>query len=121
MKIKYFIIAVIVLVFLGTCSKFVIPSFGEYSTGERSGIVQKMTSKGMFVKTNEGELALEGIKSSNSKVSSTFEFSVKDQVVADSLVSYIGSRVKIFYTEYYHSWVFDGETNYRITKVELLK
>lgn len=122
MKIKFFISLIVIAAIVWPLSSFLIPTFGNVSEGERAGIVQKATSKGMFVKTNEGELALEGIKTgAQTSVSSVFDFSVKDQTVMDSLNAYMGKRVKVWYKEYWHVNTFDGETDYIVWKVEQIK
>lgn len=65
---------------------------GDYSDGERVGIVQKFSTKGLFVKTWEGEMLLGGLKkkttsttdseghahSSTSMIANTWDFTVED-------------------------------------------
>jgi hypothetical protein len=122
MKAKLIIALVVIAIIAIPLNNYLIPTFGDYSDGERAGIVQKMTNRGMFVKTHEGELALEGIKSSaNSRVSSVFEFSVTDKAVVDSLNANLGKMVKIYYKQYWHVNRFSGETDYFVSKVERVK
>lgn len=118
MKTKL-IIALIAILAVGLlCGKILIPTFGDYSDGERSGILQKFSSKGMFVKTYEGELALEGIKMTSDKsASSVFEFSVKTDSIAEQLKELVGKKVTLHYTQVIHANAFDGDTDYFIDKV----
>ena len=118
MKRKLIIGLIAVLVVGLLCGKILIPTFGEYSEGERSGILQKLSSKGMFVKTYEGELALEGMKMSTDKsASSVFEFSVRDKDVAKQLEQLVGKKVTLHYIQAFHANAFDGDTDYFIDKV----
>lgn len=118
---KVMIVLIVILAIVIPCNKFLVPTFGEYSKGERAGVVQKMTEKGMFFKTFEGELALEGIKATGKSVSSVFAFSVQDPTIADSINKYIGKPVKVYYTQYWHVNAKDGDSEYHVTKVEAIK
>lgn len=120
MKMKYFLICLAISVTIALGYNYIIPTFGDYSTGDRSGIVQKITHKGFFFKTYEGELATEGIKVTTS-VGSTFEFSVIDENIVKQLDSLVGQRVVISYTEKFHVNKFQGNTDYIVTSVKVLK
>ena len=114
-----FIISIIVLA-LG--SKILVPTFGNYSDGERSGIMQKLSHKGVFFKTYEGELALEGIQSTTKGIiNSTFLFTVKDDAIVAQLDSLSGKRVSLHYIQVFHRNRFDGDTEYTVDKVTLVK
>lgn len=118
---KVMIVLIVILAIIIPCNKFLVPTFGEYSKGERAGVVQKMTEKGMFFKTFEGELALDGIKTVGKNVSSVFAFSVKEPALADTINKYIGKPIKVYYTEYWHVNIKDGDSNYHVWKVEPIK
>lgn len=98
-----------------------VPTFGDYSDGYRVGTLQKFSTKGIFFKTNEGELALQGIKTKANGVSSLFEFSVTDPKIKSMLDSCSGKMVKLTYKQKWHVNVKDGETDYFIEKVEIVK
>ena len=121
MKKSILIIGAIVIVLAFSFSSLFVPSFGEYSDGERGGILQKFSHKGLMIKTWEGELALDGVKTQsigkNVDVSSVFAFSVKDTSVARQ----ISNAVKLHYIQNFHTNKFDGSTDYFIDKVEILK
>ncbi|NHF59383.1 6-phosphogluconate dehydrogenase [Flavobacteriaceae bacterium TP-CH-4] len=88
--------------------------FVPYSQGVRSGELIKISNKGVFVKTWEGEIS-QGISGAQ-----IFAFSVldKDQEVIDKLQEYQGRYVKLHYTERFATFFWLGDTKYFITKVE---
>lgn len=58
----------------------------NYSVGTRTGVISKLSTKGVACWTNEGQLALPnfttgGPRSGNVNVDNTFSFSVPDQTV----------------------------------------
>jgi len=121
---KFIIGLVIVLAVAIPCCKLVVPTFGDYSDGERSGILQKFSEKGLIFKTHEGELAMEGMKMSSSRnggASSIFEFSVTDKNVIAALDTLSGKNVTLKYHQVYHANLSDGSTEYFITSVKLAK
>jgi uncharacterized protein YxeA len=85
-----------------------------YSEGVRSGELIKISNKGFFTKTWEGEIS-QGISGAQ-----IFSFSVEDQekqVVSD-LQKFQGRYVKVTYKERYDTYFWLGDTKYFITKVE---
>ena len=120
----------IVIIALGAIAlmfgKYTIPTFGNTSEGERVGTIQKMTNRGMIAKTYEGEMAMDGIKSTNSEngsnsISSVFEFSVKDKALFDTINAHLGQKVKVYYKQYWHVNAYDGDANYIVSKIEVIK
>jgi len=90
-----------------------------YSEGHRDGFVQKFSRKGILRKSYEGDLALAGSARSQA-VGNVWHFTVSDPDVVKSIENVnAGQLVRLHYDEYL--WTVGGETNYRITKVELLK
>ncbi|MVO07571.1 6-phosphogluconate dehydrogenase [Flavobacterium sp. TP390] len=85
-----------------------------YSEGVRSGELIKISKKGYFVKTWEGEIS-QGISGAQ-----IFKFSVLDdqQPVIDSLKNLQGKFVKVEYVERLRTFFWWGDTRYFITKVE---
>ena len=90
----------------------------SYSTGERAGWIQKLSKKGWVCKTWEGELALVTLPGTSTV--EKFYFTVRDEVVADTLTEAMGKRVSLHYEEKVGlpSSCF-GETRHYITKVKL--
>lgn len=87
--------------------------FVSYSEGYRSGELIKFSSKGVIVKTWEGEIS-QGISGAQ-----IFTFSVmdKEEEVIKNLQEYQGEYVKLKYVERYGTFFFWGDTKYFITEV----
>ena len=74
-----------------------------YAEGERAGVLQKFVKRGWVCKTREGEIALYyggGQYLGPSSSSQLWNFSVRDQSVADQLSKAVGRRVQLHYTEH---------------------
>ncbi|HEX5004196.1 MAG TPA: hypothetical protein VFV65_02715 [Gemmatimonadales bacterium] len=87
----------------------------NYSEGERAGIVQKFSQKGWLCKTYEGELAMTSVPG---VMPVLWDFSVRDDRVAQQLRASIGRHVALHYTE--HKGVPTscfGETGYYVDSV----
>ncbi len=69
----------------------------SYSKGERVGFVQKLSKKGWFCKTNEGELAMVNIEGQQAE---KFYFTVRDDAVVQKIESFAGHRVTLEYEEH---------------------
>lgn len=90
----------------------------SYSQGERAGYVQKFSKKGWICKTWEGELAMVNIPGA---MQQQWEFSVRDDSVAQVISSSLGKRVSLAYNE--HLGVPTscfGETSYYVVGVRVL-
>jgi hypothetical protein len=86
-----------------------------YSSGERVGFVQKLSSKGWICKTWEGELAMVNLPG---QVSERFEFTVRDDAVAARITAQLGQRVALSYAEHRGLWSSCfGETAHFVTDV----
>lgn len=90
----------------------------SYSTGERVGIVQKISNKGWVCKTWEGELNMVVLPGG---IPEKFYFTVWDASVAASINKTIGKRVSLHYEEKLGlpTSCF-GDTRHFITKVQVL-
>lgn len=89
----------------------------SYSDGERAGYLQKFSSRGWICKTWEGEILLTSMPGA---IPEKFEFSVRDQAVAQQLTAATGKRVVLTYAQ--HKGVPSacfGETEYYITRVQV--
>jgi hypothetical protein len=87
-----------------------------YSTGNRSGYVQKLSKKGWLCKTWEGELAMAPLP--GTMTPQIFAFTVRSDSVAALLEKDLGRRVTITYNE--HRGIPTncfGETGYFVTDV----
>jgi hypothetical protein len=84
-----------------------------YSSGERSGYIQKISNKGWICKTWEGELAMTTVPGTAPQI---FQFSVRDAVIAHRIEQLAGQRVALAYEQ--HKGVPTscfGETEYFVT------
>jgi hypothetical protein len=90
----------------------------SYSSGDRSGYLQKLSKRGWLCKTWEGELQLSAIPGS---MPEKFVFSVRSDSLAEELNKLNGERVVLQYAQ--HKGVPTscfGETEYFITGVRLV-
>lgn len=87
----------------------------SYSDGERAGYVQKLSHKGWLCKTWEGEIAMVTMPGA---IPEKFEFSVRDETVAQQINQLAGKRVVLHYRQYKFipSTCF-GETEYFVEGV----
>ena len=87
----------------------------SYSSGERTGYVQKISQKGWVCKTWEGELAMTTVPGTAPQI---FQFSVREDAVARQIEQTAGRRVSLAYEQ--HRGVPTscfGETEYFVTGV----
>ncbi len=87
----------------------------SYSVGERAGWVQKLSKKGWICKTWEGELSMISMPGAAPE---KFQFTVRDDAVADRINRVMGKRVALHYEEKVGlpSSCF-GDTRYFVTRV----
>lgn len=82
----------------------------SYSQGERAGYVQKLSRKGWLCKTWEGEIAMVTMPGA---IPEKFEFTVRDEAVAQKINKLAGKRVVLDYQQ--HRFIplsCFGETEY---------
>ena len=99
--------------------------YASYSEGIRSGMVIKMSKRGVVFKTWEGQMNLQTFGAAGagtSALSEVFNFSVEkgDDALYGELeeVSLSGERVNLHYVERYARLPWRGETAYFVTDVE---
>jgi hypothetical protein len=91
----------------------------SYSQGERAGYVQKFSRKGWVCKTWEGELAMVNIPGS---LTEKFQFSVRDDKIADYINASLGKRVALSYEQHVGiPTTCFGETQYFVTAVRVVE
>lgn len=91
----------------------------SYSTGERAGLMQKISRKGWLCKTWEGELLLTSMPGA---IPEKFEFTVRDDELANQLVQHTGQRLVLTYAQ--HKGVPSscfGDTEYFVEKMTVFK
>ncbi len=109
------LILIAVLVFLFSAN---------YSDGTRSGVVIKISKKGVIFKTYEGQLNLSSfgaLKNSN-QLAETFHFSVdksqEELVKTLEEVALSGERVNLHYKEKYMAMPWKGDTKIFVYEIE---
>ena len=100
----------------------------DYGAGVRTGVINKVSEKGYFWKTWEGQMALEGLVAEKSVGANLWDFSIDNQARrgenSNELVAKLqealdsGKRVKVKYVEAGAPWPTRGETSYYIQGVE---
>jgi hypothetical protein len=68
-----------------------------YADGTRAGVLQKVTRRGWFCKTIEGDLAQYIVPGISPQV---WKFSIRDPLVAAQLEKIVGRQVQLHYTEH---------------------
>ena len=105
-------VIVAALVLLGLYTAVVL--HWSYSEGERAGYLQKLSRKGWFCKTWEGEILLSSMPGA---IPERFAFTVRDDNVVKQLQSAMGQRVQLSYSQHVGipTSCF-GETSYFVEK-----
>ena len=109
------VIALVVAVALAVAGYFWLVLSWSYSSGERAGWVQKLSRKGWICKTWEGELSMISMPGAAPE---KFQFTVRDDAVADRINRVMGKRVALHYEEKVGlpTSCF-GDTRYFVTRV----
>jgi hypothetical protein len=91
----------------------------SYSSGERAGWVQKLSTKGYLCKTWEGEMALVSLPGS---MPEKFIFTVWDDNAAGKINAVMGKRVALHYEQHIGlpTSCF-GETEYFVTDLKVIE
>ncbi len=109
---------------------FLLTACFDYSDGDRVGVIQKLSKKGIFCKTWEGEMLLGGLKkqvnvssdgksTTTSMVANTFHFTVEDESLLPAVKAAMesGQPVTISYREELISFCRSDES-YFVTAVK---
>lgn len=93
----------------------------EYASGEKTGVVYKISKEGFIWQTWEGEMNLGGLQSGSGSSSVTvWKFSVKDDAIVEKLqeLSKTGSMITLTYTAPWVQAYRDGESGYLVTEIK---
>lgn len=120
--IELLIVVCIIAVVLAFIASRVIPIPYEYSNGERTGVITKISKKGVWWKTWEGEMNVGGMSADKKgyAIPNVWKFSVID----DSIVGKIqrqgksGNTVTLHYSQKLSVPFWQGNTTYIITAVQ---
>jgi hypothetical protein len=121
-RIKKIILWTLLIAIIGT-GAYIGACNITYSKGTRSGLLNKVSYKGVVWKTYEGELNMGSISTRNENgiIGNTWEFSVWKDDIYDQLQDYQGQPVKLYYRQKFKAMPWQGKTDYFIYKVELVK
>jgi hypothetical protein len=116
LKVVGIIVGVAIVAFVGFA--FFSLNF-VYSSGERTGFVQKFSKRGWVCKTWEGEMALVTLPGT---VAEKFQFTVHDDALAKKITEDMttGRRMSVHYEQ--HKWIPNscfGETEYFVTEASV--
>jgi hypothetical protein len=94
-----------------------------YSEGNRAGVLIKFSKKGIIFKTYEGELNQGGMGNvpNTAQFNALWEFSVKDDAVAEQLLQLEGKKVSLHYKQKVKNLPWDGETVYFVDGVKVIE
>lgn len=115
--LRFFTIALVALLLLAIAWLWLTLQW-SYAQGERAGYVQKLSKKGWLCKTWEGEIAMVTMPGA---IPEKFEFTVRDEDVAQKINGMAGKRVVLAYKQ--HKFIPStcfGETEYFISDVREL-
>lgn len=116
------------LILFGLALAIIIPlafvSCGEhYSSGARTGVITKLSHKGLMSKTWEGEMNLGGMVASGdgkSMVVNAWQFTVESDGLIDTINQAMASGKRV--TLHYHQWlkrpIMRTDTGYMVDAVQ---
>lgn len=118
---KFAFIFLLVLICIGFIYYFICGM--SYSDGTRSGILTKVSRKGFIFKTYEGELNIGGVNQGEGTIMplTIFKFSTTKKQIYDSLEVYQGRKVVLKYRQVIKNFFWQGDTDYFVDHVSLVK
>lgn len=111
----------VILIFAGIASMTVYYFYRNWtiSEGTRTGILYKISKKGRIFKTYEGELMLGNSPMMTKE--SIWYFSVDNKEVYQEMQQFEGKNVKVHYREKEDTFPWQGDTDYLVYDVQLIK
>jgi hypothetical protein len=96
-KVLRIVLAILVTIGLLAAGWVWLTLHWAYSDGERTGYIQKLSHKGWVCKTWEGEIVLVTMPGA---IPEKFEFTVRDELMADKINAAAGKRVVLHYEQH---------------------
>jgi len=117
-KIK-FTLSFFVVILLGAIGTYSYFNF-TYSEGSRAGVLIKVSKRGYFFKTYEGELNMGGVGNlpNTAQMNTIWSFSVANTTIGEKLHEYEGKKVSLHYVEKIKALPWFGETNYFVDDIK---
>lgn len=118
-------IFILFLIIIASFAGYVWACGTTYSEGSRTGVVVKVSKKGYFFKTYEGTLNLGSISAGDGIIMPTkiWDFSIQrnDTAVFNKITQTQGKDVRLYYREVVKTFIWQGDTRYYVTKLEIVK
>lgn len=105
------ILALLIILIAGGIGNF------TKSDGHRSGLLTKLSYKGMVKKSWEGEITLGGL---NQGAANTWEFTVTDPEIATNLEACVGKNITVHYSQTVFHNPFSRDTSYIVLSFETI-
>ncbi len=118
LRVKLWIAVIVLIPIAGSALYTWVTLTWNFSTGERTGYVQKLSKNGWVCKTWEGEMAMVTMPGA---IPEKFFFSIRDDNVAARINKLAGKRVSVVYEQ--HKGVPTtcfGETLYYVVDVKAI-
>ena len=111
----------VMIIFAGILSSTLYYFYRNWtvSEGTRVGVLYKISKKGKIFKTYEGQLLL-----GNSQImskESIWDFSVENKEVYQEMQKFEGNNIKVHYREKEDTFPWQGDTDYLVYKVEMMR
>ncbi len=120
----FFGIGLLVLIGMVLVALLLFTSCGpNYSNGTRTGVITKLSNKGLCCKTWEGQMNLGGMvrDGDGGAVANTWEFTIEtssaDMINEINRAASEGRRVSLTYHEWFKRPVFRTDTGYMVTGI----
>jgi hypothetical protein len=118
-------IFIVFLIIIASFAGYIWICGTTYSEGSRTGVVVKVSKKGYFFKTYEGTLNLGSISAGDGIIMPTkiWDFSIQrnDTAVFNKITQTQGKDVRLYYREVVKTFIWQGDTRYYVTKLEIVK
>lgn len=116
---KKFVIIAIVTIVIGLGAFVAIRFYYPFGAGVKTGELNYVVYKGVLFKTYEGKLIQSGFRTTTESgiASNEFVFSIRDKMLADSLMRLGGSVVELRYKEYFGALPWRGYSKFIVDDI----
>lgn len=116
---KRFLWIIFFVIFAALAGFFYWRYFWIFGEGVKAGELNYVVKKGYVFKTYEGKLIQSGLRSRTpgTVASYEFEFSVKNEEIANTLMLSGGKEVELHYKEYLNAIPWRGYSNYVVDSI----
>jgi hypothetical protein len=111
-------IILLLLAILGSIGYYMYRTYTT-SDGTRTGVLFKISKKGVIFKTYEGQIHLGG--SNIMSNASVWDFSAKNEDVYTEIQKFEGKNVRLHYKQLVNPFIWQGDTEYIVFKAEAVQ